>query len=82
MNERLEAGQHPDTHLNFWNAWVEPSSPPPLPGGSAGFYLTRAIGIGIVIGIIGLPIVVLVVVIRALSPQMRRAISRVARPSP
>lgn len=32
MAERLEAGQHPDTHPEFWGEWVDVSSPPALPG--------------------------------------------------
>jgi len=34
MISRLVAGQHPDTHAAFWDAWVEPSQPPRLPGSS------------------------------------------------
>jgi len=27
LSKKLEAGQHPDTHLNFWDEWKEPPFP-------------------------------------------------------
>lgn len=36
ITTRLEQGQHPDTHPDFFAAWVEPSSMPKLPDGFFG----------------------------------------------
>ncbi|MEQ9094793.1 MAG: hypothetical protein RIE32_00865 [Phycisphaerales bacterium] len=36
ITTRLEQGQHPDTHPDFFAAWVEPSSMPALPDGFFG----------------------------------------------
>ncbi len=30
--ERLQRGEHPDTHPSFWADWVETTSPPKMPG--------------------------------------------------
>lgn len=36
ITERLERGEHPDTHPDFFAAWVEPSSMPAMPDGFFG----------------------------------------------
>ncbi len=36
ITTRLEQGQHPDTHPDFFAAWVEPSSMPTMPNGFFG----------------------------------------------
>lgn len=36
VTARLEQGQHPDTHPEFFAAWVEPSSMPAMPNGFFG----------------------------------------------
>ena len=42
ITERLKQGQHPDTHPDFFAAWVEPSSMPKLPDGFFGLGGHRA----------------------------------------
>jgi tetratricopeptide (TPR) repeat protein len=37
MIAKLEAGEHPDTHADFWDDWVSPSRPPPMPNGFFGY---------------------------------------------
>jgi len=38
---RLARGEHPDTHAEFWAAWIEPSRPPRMPGNIFGYTGTR-----------------------------------------
>lgn len=37
ITERLEQGEHPDTHPDFFAAWVESSSMPEMPNGFLGY---------------------------------------------
>lgn len=48
ITERLEQGEHPDTHPDFFAAWVEPSSMPAMPNGFFGLQgnaLTLVLGL-------------------------------------
>jgi len=37
MLAKLQAGQHPDTHPDFWKGWKSPSGPPRMPNGFFGY---------------------------------------------
>lgn len=54
ITTRLEQGQHPDTHPDFFAAWVEPSSMPTMPNGVLGLQgsaLTLVVGLAILLAL-------------------------------
>lgn len=52
VTARLEQGQHPDTHPDFFAAWVEPSTMPALPNGLFGLggFDRATARVGLVVG--------------------------------
>ncbi|MFI4915000.1 MAG: hypothetical protein ACIAS6_00660 [Phycisphaerales bacterium JB060] len=71
---RLEQGRHPDTHPDFFAAWVEPSSMPALPNGFLGIAtITDDLIRAIVIGIAVLAVLLLVALSAATRFYRRRA---------
>jgi len=74
ITTRLEQGQHPDTHPDFFDAWVEPSSMPAIPNGFLGYggseasilialLVLAATGVGVFLALVA--IVVTFLILRA-----------------
>lgn len=72
ITERLEQGQHPDTHPDFFAAWVEPSSMPAMPNGFLGrggneatiliaLIVVAATGVGVFLALVAIVVTFLVI---------------------
>lgn len=70
MLERLERGEHPDTHPDFWSAWQETTSPPAMP---SWIYNSMSV-VTVVASLLILTVValLLVVVLRLIWRSLRR----------
>lgn len=57
MLAKLQAGQHPDTHPEFWRDWKPPSKPPRMPNGFFGYQgmamLFLVIKLAVILPIVG-----------------------------
>lgn len=72
ITARLEQGQHPDTHPDFFAAWVEPSTMPALPDGLFGLggFDEATARVGLVVG--GLVLLLLACTLTLLIRLFRR----------
>lgn len=79
ITERLEQGQHPDTHPAFFAAWVEPSSMPAMPNGFFGHGGHTAQLAPVVLVVLGLLLFLLVSALASVVWLIRRFKRRRAR---
>ena len=46
--DRLQNGEHPDTHASFWDDWVETTSPPRYPTPYGSFFMTGLAAVAVI----------------------------------
>ncbi len=86
ITTRLEQGEHPDTHPDFFAAWVEPSSMPTMPNGFLGLQgsaLTLVVGLAILLALPAIFVAMAVAfTLWLLRRRKRRRARRAAAPTP
>jgi len=65
--ERLQRGEHPDTHPEFWAQWTETSSPPKMPGRPDMLILPGAI-----ITVLGIMALIALLILRLIYKGIRK----------
>tara|TARA_R110002072_G_scaffold42064_21_gene119021 strand:+ start:327548 stop:328786 length:1239 start_codon:yes stop_codon:yes gene_type:complete len=66
--ERLQRGEHPDTHPEFWGQWTETSSPPQMPGRPDMLILPGAI-----ISVLGIMALIALLILRLMYKGIRKS---------
>lgn len=82
ITTRLEQGQHPDTHPDFFDAWAEPSSMPAMPNGLFGLQGTRLTMAAIFAVVLGVPAILVILAIAIPICLVRRNRRRAAADGP
>ncbi len=66
--ERLQRGEHPDTHPEFWGQWTETSTPPQMPGRPDMLILPGAI-----ITVLGIMALIALLILRLIYKGFRKS---------